>query len=107
MFIFLAQVFVSRPTGLRISNVTTTSIRVDWNLVPEHFILGYRVLVQNVALNETLSWRKNYALVANLRSNTKYIISVLPIHGLTDEEHPEGNAAHITVTTKREPGKTM
>lgn len=99
------SVFVSRPTGLRISNVTLTSVRVDWNPVPERFILGYRVLVQNNPLNKTLHWNETYALVVNLRSNTKFTISVLPVHGLTEKEHPSGNAASITVTTKRGPGK--
>lgn len=100
-----ASVFVSRPTGLRTSNITTTSVRVEWNPVQERFILGYKVLVQNFPLNQTLPWNKTYALVAGLLSNTKYIISVLPVHGLTLEEHSAGNTASITVTTKREPGK--
>ena len=100
-----ASVFVSRPTGLRTSNITTTSVRVEWNPVQERFILGYKVLVQNIPLNQTLPWNKTSALVAGLLSNTKYIISVLPVHGLTLEEHPAGNTASITVTTKCEPGK--
>lgn len=99
-----ASVFVSRPAGLRTSNVTFTSFRVDWNPVPERFILGYRVLVQNISFNETLPWKKTYTNVLGLRSNTKYTVSVIPVHGLTDGEHPAENAASIIVTTKREPG---
>ena len=102
-----SSVFVSRPTGLRSSNVTLTSVRVDWNPVPERFILGYKVLVKNFPLNKTIHWYKNYAHITSLRSNTKYIISILPFHGLTDEEHPTGNAASIIVKTKKEPGKTI
>lgn len=102
-----ASVFVSRPTGLRSSNVTLTSVRVDWNPVQERFILGYKILVQNIPLNETLSWNTTYADVIGLRSNTRYVISVLPVHGLTDEEHPTGNAAKIIVTTMQEPGKIL
>lgn len=107
LVLLFASVYVSRPTGLRSSNVTLTSVRVDWNPVPERFILGYKVLVNKLRLNKTLHWNKTYALIAGLRSNTKYIISILPVHGLTDEEHPTGNAASIIVTTKREPGKRM
>lgn len=99
--------FVSTPTGLKISNVTFTSIRVDWLPVPERFILGYRILVQNVPLSETVSWNQTYVNVTGLSSNTRYVIGVLPVHGLTDEEHPIGNAASIIVTTKREPGKRI
>lgn len=101
------SVFVSRPTGLRTSNVTLTSVRLDWDPVPERFILGYRVFSLNVSLNETLHWNKTYVNILGLRSNTKYTMSVLPVHGLTDEEHPTGNAASIIVTTRREPGKTF
>ena len=97
--------FVSRPTGLKTSNVTFESVRIDWNPVPELFLLGYRVLVQNIPRNETLHWSKTYANVTGLRGNTTYIITVLPVHGLTDEKHPTGNGGSITVTTKREPGK--
>lgn len=100
-------VFVSRPTGLRTSNLTHTSVRVDWNPVPERFILGYKVLVQKIPLNTTLPWNKTFAYVARLRSNTKYIISVFPVHGLTDEEHPTEIEASIIVKTKRELGKTI
>lgn len=103
----LASVFVSRPTGLKTNNVTLTSIRVEWNPVPERFILGYRIFVPNISFNETLPWNKTSVNVAGLRSNTKYIIKVLPVHGLTDEEHPTGNAASIVVSTEREPGKTF
>lgn len=102
-----ASVFVSRPTGLRTSNVTLTSIRVEWNPVPERYILGYRVFVPNISFNETLPWNKTSVNVVGLCSNTKYIIRVLPVHGLTDEEHPAGNAESIVVSTKREPGKTF
>ena len=107
LFLPFASVFVSRPSGIRTSNVTYTSVRVDWNPVPEPFVLGYRVLVQNIPFNETLPWNKTHATVTGLLSNTKYIIIVLPIHGLTDEEHPEGNAGSIIVTTMREPGKQL
>ena len=103
----LASVFVSRPTGLKTNNVTLTSIRVEWNPVPERFILGYRIFVPNISFNETLPWNKTSVNVAGLRSNTKYIIKVLPVHGLTDEEYPAGNAASIVVSTEREPGKTF
>ena len=107
LILLCASVFVSRPTGLRSSNVTFTSVRVDWNPVPERFIIGYRVFVQGIPLNETRPWKKTSALVAGLRSNTMYVITVLPVHGLTDEKQPSGNAASIIVTTKREPGKRL
>lgn len=77
---------------------------MDWNPVPEKFIVGYRVLVQHTPLNETLPWNKNSAIVEGLSSSTRYIISVIPVHGLSDEEHPAENSASIIVTTKREPG---
>lgn len=99
--------FVSRPTVLRISNVTFTSFRVDWNPVPERFILGYRIFVQNTSLNETHSWNKTYADITGLRSNTEYTISVLPVHGLTDGGHLAASAAKIIVTTMRELGKFL
>lgn len=107
LILLCTSVFVSRPTGLRSSNVTFTSVRVDWNPVPERFIIGYRVFVQGIPLNETHSWKKTSALVAGLRSNTMHVITVLPVHGLTDEKQPSGNAASIIVTTKREPGKQL
>ena len=75
--------------------------------MPERFILGYRIFVPNISFNETLPWNKTSVNVAGLRSNTKYIIKVLPVHGLTDEKHPAGNAASIVVSTEREPGKTF
>lgn len=101
------SVFVSGLTGIRVSNVTHTSVRVDWNPVPELFILGYKVLVQYIPLTETLPRNKTYALVAGLQSNTKYTISILPVHGLTEKRHPvfPENAASIIVSTKRELGK--
>ena len=109
LYLFLlfatCTVFISRPSGLRTSNVTLTSVRLDWNAVPERFILGYKVLVQNVPRNETLYWNKTYAFIKGLWSNTEYIISVFPVHGLTDERHLVGNGATIIVTTLREPGK--
>lgn len=99
------SVFVSKPTDLKASKVTFKSVRVDWNPVPESFILGYRVLVQNIPLDETLPWNKTYANIAGLRSNTTYIISVIPVHGLTDKKYPAGNAGSIIITTKKELGK--
>ena len=104
LFSCLLPVFVSRPTGLRASYVTQRSVRVDWNPALEKFIVGYRVFVQNIPFNETLPWNKNSARVAGLSSNTRYIISVVPVHGLSDEEHPAENSASIIVTTKREQG---
>lgn len=80
---------------------------MDWNPVQERFILGYKVLVQNSPFKVTLPWNKTYAHVVGLRSNSEYTIRVLPVHGLTDEDHPTGNAASITVTTKRVPGKKL
>ena len=105
LLILFASVFVSRPTGLKTNNVTFTSVRLDWNPVPERFILGYRILVQNIPLNATIPWNKTSALITGLCSNTRYTISVLPVHGLTDEEYLVGSAASIIVTTLREPGK--
>ena len=40
-----------------------------------------------------------------LNGNTTYIISVLPLHGLTDEENFAENAESINITTKPELGK--
>lgn len=104
VFLF-ASVYVSKPTRLRASNVTYKSVRVDWSPVLELFILGYRVLLQNVPINETFPWNKTYALITGLRSNTKYVIGILPVHGLTDEKHPVGNTESIIITTKQVQGK--
>lgn len=101
----LALVFVSSLTGLRTSHVTFTSVRLDWNPVPERFIIGYRVVVQNIPLIKTLSWNKTSDIITGLRSNTRYTISVSPVHGLTGEENPVQSSANIMVTTKQEPGK--
>ena len=97
--------FISRPTGLKASRITFKSVRVDWNPVPESFILGFRVLVKNIPLDETFPWNKTYADITGLRGSTKYIISVLPVHGLTDKKYFTENTGSIIVTTKQEPGE--
>lgn len=100
---FFTSVFVSKLTGLTTSKVTFKSVRVDWNPVSEPFIIGYKIFVQNISLlvpsNET------HAHVGGLNSNTSYILSVLPLHGLTDEENSAKNAESIIITTKPELGK--
>lgn len=95
--------FVSNLTGLRASEVTFKSVRVDWNPVSEPFILGYRVIVRNVSL--LVSWNETHAHVGGLLSNTSYILTVLPFHGLTDEKNSAENAESITITTKPDLGK--
>lgn len=102
------SVFVSNLTGLRASEVTFKSFRVDWNPVSESFILGYRINVQNVRLSELIvPWNVTYAHIEGLRGNTTYTISVLPFHGLTVEEIPGENEESIIITTKPEPGKQL
>lgn len=97
--------FVSKLTGLRTSEVTFKSVRVEWNVVPEPFILGYRVLVKNIYLKQLVPWNRTYADVRGLLSNSSYIIGVSPFHGLTNEEYPEEKMESINITTKPEQGE--
>ena len=83
--------------------VTFKSVRVYWNPAPEPFILGYRVRVKNTSL--IIPWKKTYAHLRGLNGNTTYIVSVLPLHGLTDEWNFAENAESINITTKPELGK--
>lgn len=94
--------FVTKLTGLKISKVTFKSFRVDWNPAPEPFVLGYRVRVRKTSL--VVPWNKAYAHLTGLNSNTTYILSVLPLHGLTDEEDFAENVNSIKITTKPELG---
>ena len=103
--LFFPSVIVSKVNGLRTSDVTFKSVRVDWNRNPEPFILGYRVLVHNFSLIKFSSWNETYARIGGLRSNTTYSISVLPLHGLTDEENLSEIVGRVIITTKQELGK--
>lgn len=79
---------------------------MDWIPVPERFVLGYRVFVQNTSLTVFIPWnQQTFAHVGGLQSNTTYIISVSPLHGLTDKETPVENEESIMITTKPELGK--
>ncbi|PFX34734.1 Protein sidekick-1, partial [Stylophora pistillata] len=98
--VYRLTMFVTKPSGLRINTVTFQSVRVDWNPVPEPFILGYKILVQNIPLKELLPWNRTYAYIGGLLSNTTYIIGVSSFHGLTSEENPIENVESINITTK-------
>ena len=81
---------------------------MDWNPVPEPFILGYRVLIKNTSINEVVvPWSKTYAQVVGLHSSTRYVISVLPLHGLTEIIYPAEDAESIIITTEPERGKQI
>ena len=100
---FLTSVFVTKPTGLKTSNVTFKSFRVDWDPVPEPFILGYSIRVENSSF--AVPWDTTHAHLSGLHSNTTYIISVSPFHGLTDGDNSVENVENISITTKPELGK--
>ena len=85
--------------------MTFKSVRVEWDPVPEPFILGYRVLVKNFYLKQLVPWNQTYADVRGLLSNSSYIIGVTPFHGLTSEEYPEEKMESINITTKSEQGE--
>ena len=96
---------MSKLSGLRTSRVTFDSVRVDWTLVPELFIFGYRVLVQNTSFNKLVAWNKSFTDITGLHSNFTYVIKVYPVHGLTDKWSSAASSQNITVTTKTEKGK--
>lgn len=95
--------FVTKLTGLRASKTTFQSVHVDWNASPEPFILGYRIRFQDNSF--VVPWNKTYAYLQGLHSNTTYNISVIPLHGLSDEENFADNAESIHIVTKPESGK--
>ena len=86
--------------------MTFESVRVEWNPVPELFILGYKVLVQNTSFIQFVPWNVNSALMKGLHSNTLYVIKVFPIHGLAVEGIPPDSSQSIIVTTEADRGKT-
>ncbi|XP_078344041.1 uncharacterized protein LOC144629687 [Oculina patagonica] len=83
--VYRFTIFVTKLTGLRASYLTFESVRVDWNLVPELFVLGYKVQVQNTSFSLFVAWNISSAHVNGLHSNTAYVIEVFPVHGLTAE----------------------
>ena len=99
-------VFVTRITGLRATYVTSKSVRVEWKPVPERFILGYKVLVQNTSFSHFVVWNLNSTLMEGLHSNTLYVITVFPVHGLATEGIPPDSSQSIIVTTEADRGKT-
>jgi len=80
---------------------------VDWTPVPEPFILGYRVLVQNTLFSNLVAWNESFIRIGGLHSNTTYIIKVYPVHGLKDERSSDATAQNITVTTEPDRGKSI
>ena len=86
--------------------MTFESVRVEWNPVPELFILGYKVLVQNTSLSQFVAWNVNSTLMEGLPSNTPYVITVFPVHGLAIEGIPPDSSQSIIVTTEADRGKT-
>lgn len=103
--LFLVSVFVSKLRGLRTSNVTFESVLVDWEPVPEPFILGYRVLVKNNSLSKLVAWNKSFINIDGLHSNSSYVIEVYPVHGLLDEQRIDpARVQSITVMTEIDRG---
>jgi len=86
--------------------VTFESVRVEWKPVPELFILGYKVLVQNTSLSQFVAWNVNSILMEGLHSNTLYVITVFPVHGLAIKRIPPDSSQSIFVTTEADRGKT-
>ena len=97
---------MTKLTGLRASYVTFETVRVEWNPVPEFFILGYNVLVQNTSFSQLVAWNVNSTLIEGLRSNTPYVVTVFPVHGLAIEGIPPESSQSIIVTTGTDRGKT-
>lgn len=80
---------------------------MEWNPVPELFILGYKVLVQNTSFSQFVAWNVNSTLIESLHSNTSYVIKVFPVHGLPVEGIPPESFQSIIVTTKADRGKKL
>lgn len=87
--------------------MTFESVRVDWDPVPETFILGYMVLVTNTSFTELVVWSKSFIQIAGLHSNSTYVIKVYPFHGLTDERSIAESSQSITVTIDPDEGKAV
>ena len=87
--------------------MTFESVHVEWNPVPELFILGYKVLVQNTSFSKFVAWNVNSTLIEGLHSNTPYFITVFPVHGLAVEGiHPDSSQS-IIVTTEADRGEKL
>ena len=75
------------PLNVKASNLTSTSIQVEWEQIPRHFVhgnlLGYKVsFVATDRFNKRL-WNETSvdqstttAVITNLRKYTKYMVSV-------------------------------
>lgn len=64
--------------------------------------------MKNFPLNDFIvPWNKTHAYVTGLHGDTTYIISVIPLHGLTVKEIPENNEERIIITTQSEPGTQL
>ena len=87
--------------------MTFESVRVEWNPVPELFVLGYKVLVQNTHFSQFVAWNVHSTLIEGLHSNTPYVIEVFPVHGLSVEGIPPDSSQSIIVTTKADRGKLI
>ena len=85
--------------------MTFESLSLEWNPVPELFILGYKVRVQNTSLSQFVNSNVNSILIEGLLSNTSYVIKVFPVHGLLIEGIPPDSSQSIIVTTKADQGK--
>jgi len=96
---------MTKLTGLRASYVTFESVRIEWKPVPELFILGYKVLVQDTSFSQFVVWNVNSLLIEGLLSNTPYVITVFPVHGLVIEGVGPHSSQSIVVTTGANPGK--
>lgn len=106
--LFLVLVFVSKLRGLRTSKVTFESVRVDWEPVPEPFILGYRVLVKNNSFSKLVAWNKSFITIDGFHSNSSYVIKIYPVHGLLDEHTIDpASVQSITVMTEIDRGQSI
>ena len=105
--LLFSSVFVTKVTRLRASYVTFESVRVEWNPVPELFVLRYKILVQNTYFSHFVAWNVNSTLIEDLHSNTSYVIKVFPVHGLSVEGIHQDSSQSIIVTTKADRGKLI
>ena len=101
-----SSVFVTKLSGLRATYVTFESVRIEWNPVPELFILGYKVLVQNTSFSQFVPWNVYSTLMKGLHSNSSYVIKVFPVHGLAVEGILPDSSQSIIVNTDEDRGKT-
>jgi len=102
--VYRFTIFMAKLTGLRATYVTFESVRVEWKPVPELFILGYKVLVPNT-FSQFVPWNVNSTLMEGLHSNTSYVVTVFPVHGLAIKGIPPDSSQSIIVTTEADQGQ--